>query len=59
MLERTKHGIPGTSADECDNYCRMQLQKLDYIKFLAIDIDFEYMDEGVDGNIKLVIERTQ
>lgn len=59
MLEKTKHGMLGTSSAEYDNYCRMQLQKLDYIKFLAIDIDFEYIDEGVDGNIKIVIERTQ
>jgi len=39
-----------------DEYLRNELSTLD-LKFLILDIDLELINEGMDGNIRLVIEK--
>jgi hypothetical protein len=39
-----------------DEYLRSELSTLD-LKFLILDIDLELIDDSMDGNIRLVIEK--
>ena len=57
MVDRSGSFMRGSSPDEYDAYCRSQLSTLEHIKFLVVDIDMRMVDEGLDGNIRLVMEK--
>jgi len=44
-------------AQEYDKYCRAQLDSLSHINFLVVDVDFQIMNDPLDGNIRLVLEK--
>ena len=56
MTERSTF-MSGANNDQLDAYCRSELSKLSHIKFLVVDIDLEILNEGMDGNIRLVMEK--
>jgi hypothetical protein len=59
MIERDPVFFAKTSAQEVDRYCREQISQLHDIKFLVVDIDTTvFLDDGMDGNIRLVMEKT-
>jgi hypothetical protein len=43
--------------DELEFYCRTELSKLTDINFLVVDVDLALLDEGMDGNVRLVVEK--
>lgn len=43
---------------EIELYCRQQLDTLPWIKFLVVDIDLALIDEAMDGNVRLVMEKS-
>lgn len=49
--------MPGSTRAEYEAYCRAQLSRLDHIKFLVVDVDLQMVDEGLDGNVRLVMEK--
>jgi hypothetical protein len=57
MIEKSENFMKNTSVKEYDAYCREQLDTLTHIKFLVVDIDLEFLDEAMDGNIRLVMEK--
>ena len=57
LLEQTAPMLNNRSSSSLDTFCRSELSKLSYIKFLVVDIDFTILDEGMDGNIRLVMEK--
>ena len=58
MVERDPLFMLNATRDDYDHYCRLELEKLTHIHFLAVDVDLLYIDEGLDGNIKLVMEKS-
>jgi hypothetical protein len=42
---------------QIESYCRDQLNTMSFIKFLVVDIDFALIDEAMDGNVRLVMEK--
>jgi hypothetical protein len=59
MIERDPVFFAKTSAQEVDRYCREQISQLHDIKFLVVDIDCTvFLDDSMDGNVRLVMEKT-
>jgi hypothetical protein len=54
LIQRFSTSCP--TAFQFDQYLREELSTLD-LKFLILDIDLTLIDEGIDGNIRLVIEK--
>lgn len=57
MIEQDKTLSENPSRKQIDQICRDELSKLDHIRFLVVDIDMHFLDEGMDGNVRLVMEK--
>ena len=58
MIERDPVFFAKSTAQDIDRYCRQQIAQLHEIKFLVIDIDTtEFLDDVMDGNVRLVMEK--
>jgi hypothetical protein len=59
-LERMRELDPlfaNTPPEEIERFCRDELSKLNHIKFLVVDIRSNPIDEYLDGNVRLVMEK--
>lgn len=58
MIDHTAEDfMPGATRADYGAYIRSLLSTLEEIKFLVVDIDLLMIDEGLDGNIRLVMEK--
>jgi len=56
MLERDTENFEGYSLTQLDNYVRDQLYDLN-VNYKVFDVDLTVIDECMDGNIRLVMEK--